>query len=138
MTIRRPLTLLAAASTAVAKPPPFAAALSPRGDDSEGKEIKWGECDFEAALPIECGSLEVPLDYTNPDAGTLDLSLSKLAAVEGESKGSILINFGGPGFEGVETLGKTGPQLLKYEPPSPVSWNNGSVPREYREEGTNT
>lgn len=114
MTIRRPLALLAAASTAVAKPPPLAATLSPRSNDTGAGAIQWGECDFEATVPIECGSLQVPLDYTDPEAGTLDLSLSKVAAAEGPSKGSILMNFGGPGYEAIETLGKQGSLLLKY------------------------
>ncbi|MBE3048827.1 hypothetical protein IMZ48_41285, partial [Candidatus Bathyarchaeota archaeon] len=58
---------------------------------------------------------DVPLDYTDPDGDTLSLSLAKVPAAKGPSKGSILMNFGGPGGEAIRTLGKKGPLLLKYE-----------------------
>ncbi|KAK2796673.1 hypothetical protein FQN51_009114 [Onygenales sp. PD_10] len=61
-------------------------------------EIKWGPCELDGTLPIECGSLSVPLDYTNRDSGeTVDLQLLKVPASK-EKKGSILFNFGGPGM----------------------------------------
>ena len=115
MILHLPLTLLAVASAALAKPSPRASAHTPR-NDTGAPGIQWGQCAFDASVPIECGSLEVPLDYTDPEAGTLDLSLSKVAAVNKPFKGSILFNFGGPGYEAIETLGGLAPLLLKYGP----------------------
>ncbi|EFE37774.1 proteinase, putative [Trichophyton verrucosum HKI 0517] len=67
-------------------------------NQSEGK-ISWGPCDINATLPIQCGSLGVPLDYTDSKSNaTLNLQLLKVPAINGASKGSILFNFGGPGF----------------------------------------
>lgn len=106
----RPLLALAAAATAVVASP---ASLAARDDT---KKIKWGDCDI--AIPsddIECGNLEVPRDYTDDgdDAKTLKLSLAKVPAPN-ESKGSILVNFGGPGSPSIETLSSVAPLLHKY------------------------
>ncbi len=66
-----------------------------------GQEIKWGKCTGEE-LPkdLQCGKVTVPLDYAHPRAGTLDLALARYRAT-GKSRGSLLINFGGPGGPGV-------------------------------------
>lgn len=105
-----PLLALAAAATAVvASPAPLAAR-------EDGKKIKWGDCDnVLGAEDMECGTLEVPRDYTDDgdNAKTLKLSLSRVPAVH-ESKGSILFNFGGPGSPSVSTLGSVAPLLHKY------------------------
>lgn len=72
--------------------------------------IKWGPCppEFNTTAPvgIECATLEVPLDYSDPKStATLGLSLLRsLAPAKGGSKGSILINFGGPGYGGRSSL----------------------------------
>lgn len=65
----------------------------------EGK-VSWGPCDIaNATLPIQCGTLGVPLDYTDSKSNeTLNLQLLKVPAINGPSKGSILFNFGGPGL----------------------------------------
>lgn len=63
--------------------------------------IQWTNC--TTLLPGACGTLTVPLDYTNASSGrTLNLSMVRIDAVVKPSKGSILINQGGPGLEGVE------------------------------------
>ncbi|KEY73904.1 hypothetical protein S7711_06110 [Stachybotrys chartarum IBT 7711] len=63
--------------------------------------IQWGPC--EAALTsltngtIECATLPVPLDYTQPNSSSvLNLELLRVPAAT-ESQGSIILNFGGPG-----------------------------------------
>jgi len=83
------------------------------------QSIKWGPCSFPQVgkLPIECGSLAVPLDYTAPNSTeTLMLSLlrSKAPKPPAKSKGSILVNFGGPGFEAIHTLDVVADLLHKY------------------------
>lgn len=50
---------------------------------------------------VETGSLEVPIDYTDPSKGTIDLYVSRhLAADPTKRIGSLLVNPGGPGFGG--------------------------------------
>lgn len=106
----RPLLALAAAATAVvASPAPLAAR-------EDAKKIEWGDCDIlSRSDDIECGNLEVPRDYTDngDDAKTLKLSLAKVPAPN-ESKGSILLNFGGPGSASIPTLSSIAPLLHKY------------------------
>ncbi|KAI8713932.1 hypothetical protein NCS52_01239300 [Fusarium sp. LHS14.1] len=49
-------------------------------------------------VPRRCAKLKVPLDYTDPDnQKEVALDLTKIEALTKPSKGSILINFGGPG-----------------------------------------
>lgn len=70
----------------------------------QASKIQWSECDIpNATVPlIECGTLEVPLDYTvNRPNETLALSLQRVPASRCPKQGSILLNFGGPGFDGI-------------------------------------
>ncbi|KAF7547481.1 hypothetical protein G7Z17_g7696 [Cylindrodendrum hubeiense] len=65
--------------------------------------IVWKSCDLglNETAPMLCGSLVVPLDYTDTySSETIKLELLKVDAVKSPSKGSILFNFGGPGATG--------------------------------------
>ncbi|OGM41169.1 hypothetical protein ABOM_009862 [Aspergillus bombycis] len=91
-----PLSLLATA---------HASAIPIRNSEAQSPKLKWGPCSFNGTLPIECSTLDVPLDYTDKDStATLSLDLIKVAAVNTPSKGSILFNFGGPGGDGLNNL----------------------------------
>ena len=64
------------------------------------RSIKWFPCTQNGTLPLTCGTLSVPLDYTNNTSNvTLDLQLVKINAIK-PKKGSILINPGGLGEGG--------------------------------------
>jgi pimeloyl-ACP methyl ester carboxylesterase len=67
--------------------------------------LDWQECD-ERSLGgelVTCAPLEVPLDYDDPSAGTIELSLVRLATANDEERiGSLLVNPGGPGGSGVD------------------------------------
>ncbi|CAJ2501000.1 Uu.00g038530.m01.CDS01 [Anthostomella pinea] len=71
-------------------------------------KIQWGPCnetELPSEYPIECSRLPVPLDYTRPNASeTLVLELVKVPATVKPSKGSILLNFGGPGLPARDDL----------------------------------
>lgn len=74
--------------------------------------ISWSDCG-EAGL--QCGSLSVPVDYTDTEAaandiGSIDLALIRHAAT-GSRKGSLLLNPGGPGGSGVVLL----QEFIAYE-----------------------
>ncbi|KAF4501416.1 general amino acid permease [Fusarium agapanthi] len=78
--------------------------------------IKWTRCNlgipeykkYEKNKALECGTLKVPLDYTDKYTNTTILNLIKLKADEKSTekapRGSIIVNFGGPGASGVEGL----------------------------------
>ncbi|KZO93669.1 alpha/beta-hydrolase [Calocera viscosa TUFC12733] len=101
---------------------------------SEAKgPIDWVKCDDV----IECGRLEVPLDYFNPEAGVASLALAKYPATNKVEKrlGTLFLNPGGPGGSGVNFVYRTGrniSELLdgRYDI---VSWDprgiNGTTPR---------
>ncbi|KAK8035383.1 TAP-like protein-domain-containing protein [Apiospora rasikravindrae] len=75
--------------------------------------IRWAPCPAEvAAAPVVCGELLVPLDYTNDRSNeTLTLQLAKVPAITQPSRGSVLMNFGGPGNDGRTMLGQYAPFL---------------------------
>lgn len=73
---------------------------------SEG--LNWGPCeglDNSDELPVQCTGLVVPLDYAN-DAGneSLELNLIKYPAQVKPKLGTIIMNFGGPGQDGLNSM----------------------------------
>ena len=67
--------------------------------------IEWHACEGSFPIPVSCGSVLVPLDYTEPQSQeSLNLTLFKTHAVKEPFKGSILTNFGGPGVSGLTEL----------------------------------
>ncbi|TDZ18043.1 Tripeptidyl aminopeptidase [Colletotrichum orbiculare MAFF 240422] len=81
---------------------PVVPLVSAAPSHARSNTVEWGPCpDYLVAgpAPIECGNLTVPLDYASPNSTeTLVLELVRVPAVKGPSRGSILFNFGGPGF----------------------------------------
>jgi hypothetical protein len=61
------------------------------------QEIAWTSCGDQ----LECGSVEVPVDYSDPSAGTLTLALNKHLA-SGDRSGTLVMNPGGPGIGGLQ------------------------------------
>lgn len=53
---------------------------------------------------VDCATLLVPLDYTDPEAGQLELRLFRANATEEPVLGTVLMNFGGPGGTAAENL----------------------------------
>ncbi|RPD63528.1 hypothetical protein L227DRAFT_651139 [Lentinus tigrinus ALCF2SS1-6] len=67
--------------------------------------IHWGACDSfgSSDSSLSCGFLDVPLDYHNPFAGTARLAVIKASAT-GPRRGSLFVNYGGPGESGVQDM----------------------------------
>ncbi|MER7936035.1 MULTISPECIES: alpha/beta hydrolase [unclassified Streptomyces] len=76
------------------------------------QKARWTACQ-DVALPkdMQCAKVTVPLDYAKPAEGTIDLALSRYRAT-GPSRGSVLLNFGGPGGSGVSGLGLSGKDFM--------------------------
>ncbi|NEY35499.1 alpha/beta fold hydrolase [Streptomyces sp. PRKS01-65] len=106
-----------------------------------GQQVRWTACESaDAPKDLQCGKVTVPLDYARPEAGTLELALARYRAT-GESDGSVLLNFGGPGSSGVSELASGGKDFLHltngydvvaFDPrgvgrSSPVTCGEGSV-----------
>ncbi|MEU3574738.1 alpha/beta hydrolase, partial [Kitasatospora sp. NPDC036755] len=72
-----------------------------------GQQLGWGACakdprNDEDTSALQCAALKVPLDYTAPAAGTLDVAVVRNPATRADQRiGSLLLNPGGPGGTGV-------------------------------------
>ena len=63
--------------------------------------IEWKPCDGSTNTEVECGNIEVPFDYADPEQGSFVLFVKKHnAANPVERIGSMMVNPGGPGFGG--------------------------------------
>jgi len=59
---------------------------------------------WEPCGKLECSTLEVPVDYADPDGEKLSLALNRSRAEGSRFEGSIVFNPGGPGGSGTEFL----------------------------------
>jgi pimeloyl-ACP methyl ester carboxylesterase len=114
MTRRRPWTLLTvvvllAGCSSDGRPAEDAARPSDRdrstttttGDDgaAEIAPAAWEDC----GAGLECATVEVPLDYDQPDRARIGIGLARVPADDPDERiGSLLVNPGGPGGSGVE------------------------------------
>ncbi|WP_367325385.1 alpha/beta hydrolase [Streptomyces sp. HUAS ZL42] len=112
--LRRCALAGAAALTLLGTAPPAAGG---GGDESTlsrfyRQKITWSACESDG-MPrdLQCGKITVPLDYARPAAGTLELALARYRATAGK-RGSVVLNFGGPGGAGVPELAFGGKEFM--------------------------
>ncbi|MCH0565749.1 alpha/beta hydrolase [Streptomyces sp. MUM 2J] len=76
------------------------------------QKVTWSACPG-GGMPedLQCADVTVPLDYADPGAGTLDLALARYRAT-GHRRGSVVLNFGGPGGAGTEQLAAGGKDFM--------------------------
>ncbi|MGW0337899.1 alpha/beta hydrolase [Streptomyces sp. NPDC003011] len=92
-------------------------AASPDGSEPDlsrfyRQKVAWGKCEgLETPRDLQCGKVTVPLDYARPRGATLDLALARYRAT-GKARGSVLLNFGGPGGAGVGELANGGEEFM--------------------------
>jgi pimeloyl-ACP methyl ester carboxylesterase len=68
------------------------------------QDVEWSPCEGD-----ECATLEVPLDYADPDGPTIDLAVLKVPAADPEQRvGSLVVNPGGPGQLGTDFAAQSG------------------------------
>ena len=80
------------------------------------QQVDWRTC--PGSQTHQCASIEVPVDYAEPDGDTFELALRKVPALEPERKvGTLLINPGGPGGS-----------CLLYTSPSPRDKRQSRMP----------
>jgi pimeloyl-ACP methyl ester carboxylesterase len=66
-----------------------------------GKRVAWATCRDDAAF--DCGTVEVPVDYGQPNGARTTIALRRLpASGPGPRIGSLFINPGGPGGSGID------------------------------------
>jgi pimeloyl-ACP methyl ester carboxylesterase len=83
------------------------------GGAAAPSKVAWSKC-FAQLGPFECGTVQVPLDYSRPRGGaTISLALVRLPAADQAHRiGSLFINPGGPGGSGVDAVLDAGPALF--------------------------
>ena len=70
--------------------------------------VVWTDC----GAGFQCGTVQVPLDYSHPEAGTIGIALVRAPATDQANRiGSLLINPGGPGFSGIDWVRGSAPYL---------------------------
>ncbi|MFI5761196.1 alpha/beta fold hydrolase [Streptomyces sp. NPDC051563] len=93
-------------------------------DAGAAKAMVWGACPAPAAgqtrnPALQCGTLEVPLDYKNPGGPQIEVAISKLAATNKTRRhGVLLLNPGGPALGGLsmpETMAPTLPASVREQ-----------------------
>ncbi|PYH64390.1 alpha/beta hydrolase [Aspergillus vadensis CBS 113365] len=76
-------------------------------------KIQWrGSCNLTSYPTLVCGTLDVPLDYTESNSSkTLTLDIAKWPATKKPVSEPIIFNFGGPGVNSFEGLGLYGEEF---------------------------
>ncbi len=85
-------------STDTSSPKP--SATVPVGDGLDGyyaQKLDWSDCNDG----FECSTFNVPVDYANPAGRALQISVIRKLAT-GSTRGSLILNPGGPGGSGIE------------------------------------
>ncbi|MGW3287998.1 alpha/beta hydrolase, partial [Streptomyces sp. NPDC001002] len=107
--MRRTLSLALAATAVAAVAMPGASAATPDTVTATPGALRWGPCPQRAeprnadAPRLECATLDVPLDYRDPDGRQIELAVSRLASKDpAKRRGVLLTNPGGPGGSGVD------------------------------------
>lgn len=93
-----------------------AGAIVPGLEKFYNQKVVWGKCDdFDPATPggykntnrqasTACAYVILPMDYTNPNGQTIAIALMSIYTGQGEPQGTILMNPGGPGVSGTQSV----------------------------------
>ncbi len=86
-------------------PPEVRSTSSPTGEavDAElepyySQILRWSPCESG----MQCATATAPLDWSNPSGDSIDIALVRQPATGGTSRGSLLVNPGGPGASGYD------------------------------------
>lgn len=90
------------------------------------QKLRWSECEDDDDL--ECATLEVPLDWSQPEGATLELALARKPARR-DKLGSLFLNPGGPGGSGIDFLADAGIDGMVASRFDLVSWDPRGVGR---------
>lgn len=88
----------------------------------------WTTCESLSGTPgldllegrLACTTMTVPMDHDHPEAGQIEVGLVRIgAAIEGDRRGSIFFDFGGPGIDPGELLARTAAYWSAASPDDP-------------------
>jgi pimeloyl-ACP methyl ester carboxylesterase len=93
----------AAGSTGIPDAPASSEVATPSLDNYVDQQIDWAPCPDRP--DADCGSIDLPVDYANPDNASISMPLIRLAATDPDNRiGVLTTNPGGPGESGYETV----------------------------------
>jgi pimeloyl-ACP methyl ester carboxylesterase len=79
----------------------LAGAIVTSSPASAAQALQWERC----GRRLECTTLDVPVDYTQPDGEQVTLKIARQRAGDRRHRvGTLVVNWGGPGDPGTETL----------------------------------
>ena len=111
------LTRVAAALLATALASSLLAGTPAAASGPAVPTLAWGACPDGIPAPFECATAEVPLDYEHPHRRTIGVVTVRRPAQQPTVRiGSLFINPGGPGGDGIDYVVRTYdrlPQVLK-------------------------
>ncbi|MEZ0577714.1 alpha/beta hydrolase [Nocardioides sp. MH1] len=83
--------------------PPSTSAPTADGDVPDGLESFYSQqIDWQSCGSDQCGTLQVPLDYSDPSGKTIGIAV-EMSPATGQRIGSMVVNPGGPGAPGTDT-----------------------------------
>ena len=91
-----------------------AEAGTPRAAETfHATEPLWRKCGTDDYPALQCASVEVPLDHTEPAGRRITLALSRVPHTAKNYQGPLLVNPGGPGGSGITLAGFVASTLPK-------------------------
>ena len=82
----------------------LAAATAASGAPASAAPLRWAPCAAPTPKGFQCATLHVPADPAKPTGERWPIALIRRPADSGRARGSIVVNFGGPGASGVANL----------------------------------
>ncbi|MBT2418767.1 alpha/beta fold hydrolase [Streptomyces sp. ISL-22] len=79
---------------------PAEAGAAHTAQSARAASLTWNKCGTKKYPTLQCASLEVPLDHTNPRGRRITLALSRVPHTARKYQGPLLVNPGGPGGSG--------------------------------------
>jgi len=83
--------------------PPVPTAL-PHIDEATLKSFYTQHLAWKPCIGLYCATLTVPIDYTHPAAGAIQLAVSRELTTRKPNLGEVVVNPGGPGASGIQFL----------------------------------
>jgi pimeloyl-ACP methyl ester carboxylesterase len=72
---------------------------------TDSKAITWVDCPTDKSPRLQCGMLDVPIDYADLSLGTLQMPVVRVPANTSTPRNqSVIVNPGGPGGSGIESF----------------------------------
>ncbi|APU12321.1 alpha/beta hydrolase family protein [Actinoalloteichus sp. GBA129-24] len=81
-------------------------AVAAEPGDERTTQLQWGTCPEDVPddlAQLQCATVPVPLDYSDPDGEQIEITISRLASANPDKRrGVLLLNPGGPGGSGLD------------------------------------